>query len=147
MQRWREDLIPGQGSAPFCEDDKCSTGVAPAEETFADEPLDGLLGYALLVDAFRLPEERRTGDVPPQRSRRERKNLSIGNRLSASATREPRKRAAARILKSFFVAGKRAVWIGRGPAQIDKTRRYSANPRSEPTPIYNLFEYRIGATR
>ncbi len=31
---------------------------APAEETFADEPLDGLLGHALLVDALRLPKER-----------------------------------------------------------------------------------------
>ena len=28
-------------------------------------------------------------------------------------SREPKKRAAARILKSFFVADKRAVWIGR----------------------------------
>jgi hypothetical protein len=35
---------------------------------FADEPLDGLLGQALLVDALGLPEERRTEDVAPQRS-------------------------------------------------------------------------------
>ena len=87
MQRRREDLIPGQGSSPFSEDDECATGVAPAEEAFVDQALDGPLGHAMLVDVLRLPEERWTGDVPPERRRRERKNLSIGHRLSASATR------------------------------------------------------------
>ena len=87
MQRRREDLIPGQGSPPFGEDDECATGVAPAEEALVDQALDGPLGHAMLVDVLRLPEERWTGDVPPERRRRERKDLSIGHRLSASATR------------------------------------------------------------
>ena len=73
-----------------------------------------------LMTLFGCLEERRTGDVPPQRRQRERKNLSIGHRLSASASREPKKRAAARILKSFFVADKRAVWIGRRPTRIKR---------------------------
>src|SRR6516165_3105604 len=80
-------LMPGQGSSPFSEDDECATGVAPAEEALVDQALDGPLGHAMLVDVLRLPEERWTGDVPPERRRRERKNLSIGHRLSASATR------------------------------------------------------------
>ena len=42
MRRRREDLIPDQGSSLFCEDDECSTSVAPGEETFPDEPLGGL---------------------------------------------------------------------------------------------------------
>src|SRR5271166_2118906 len=105
MQRWREDLIPGQGSAPFCEDDECSTGVAPAEETFADEPLDGLLGHALLVDASRLQEEHRTGDVAPQRGRRERKHLSIGHRLFASAMRRAKGTGASANFQAVFRRG------------------------------------------
>jgi hypothetical protein len=36
----------------------------------------------MLVAALRLPEERWTGNVPPQRRRRECKNLSISHRLS-----------------------------------------------------------------
>src|SRR5271165_2987204 len=74
-------------ASPFGEDDECSTGVAPAQEAFADEALDGLLGHPMLVDALRLPKERGTGDVAPQRGRRERKHLSIGHRLFASAMR------------------------------------------------------------
>src|SRR5271166_6216949 len=105
MQRWREDLIPVQGSSPFCEDDECSTGVTPAEETFADEPLDGLLGYALLVDALRLPKGRGTGDVPPQRGRRERKNLSIGHRLFASAMRRAKGTGAGANFQAVFRRG------------------------------------------
>ncbi len=54
----------------------------------ADEPLDGLLGHPMLVDALRLPKERGTRDVAPQCGRRERKHLSIGHRLFAPATRE-----------------------------------------------------------
>src|SRR5208337_1184969 len=61
--------------------------------------------------------------------------------------RESQRIGRRREFLSRFVADQRAVWIGRGPARINKTRGYSANPRSEPTPIYNLFEYRIGAMR
>ena len=121
-QRRREDLIPGQRSSPFGEDDECATGVAPAEETFADQALDGPLGHALLVDVLRLPEERWTADVPPQCRQRERENLWICHRLSALLREEPRKRVVARILKSFYVAGKRGVWSRRRPARIKKAR-------------------------
>ncbi len=39
----------------------------PSAGAFAHKPLDGPLGYAMLVDALRLAKERRTGEVMPQR--------------------------------------------------------------------------------
>jgi len=54
----------------FGQDDECSTGVDPAQETFSDETLDGLLGHPMLIDALCLSKERGAGDVAPQRGRR-----------------------------------------------------------------------------
>src|SRR5208282_1630863 len=90
---------------PFSEDHECSTCVAPAEETFADKPLDGLLGHALLVGALRLPKKRGTGDVAPQRGRRERKHLSIGHRLFASAMRRAKGTGGSANFQAVFRRG------------------------------------------
>ena len=57
-----------------------------------------------LFDAFRLPEERWTGDVPPQRTRRERKNLSIGHRLLASAPQASERSGRRREVPDGFLS-------------------------------------------
>jgi hypothetical protein len=114
-----------------------------AQEAFTDEPLDGLLGHALLVDALRLPEERRTEDVAPQRRRRERKNLPVGHRLSRPgfATRQGNGRK--REFLAVYRRG-RARSVDR-PGILTPSnqaiRGRNANQRSESTSVCNRFEF------
>ncbi len=85
----------------------------PSAGAFAYKPLDGPLGYAMLVDALRLPKERRTGDVMPQRGRRERKRASIGHLLPPRLREKLANQAAAANPGRLLVADKRSTNIVR----------------------------------
>ena len=91
----------------------------------------------LLVGAFRLPKERGTGDVPPQRGRGERKHLSIGHRLFAPAAREANEAGGGANFQAIY----RRIARGDRHPRIDEVRGCNADPFSEPTPICNRFEF------
>jgi hypothetical protein len=59
----------------------------------------------MLGDARRLPEERGTCDVAPQRGSRERKHLSIGHRLFASAMRRAKGTGGSANFQAVFRRG------------------------------------------
>ena len=75
----------------------------------------------MLTGALRLPKERGTGDVAPQRGRRERKHLSIGHRLFAPATREIKEAGGGPNFQAAFRRGQ--AW------RVNRPRRSTPSDR------------------